>query len=189
MGMPIINVNNNCSTGSTALFLARQAVESGAADCVLALGFEQMKAGALGTYFDDRPSPFDDFDELCDELMGPSDVPSALRCFGGAGQSHMEKYGTTLEDFAKVRAKASRHAAKNPLALFRTEVTSDDVLASTEFWPGVMTKLMACPPTCGAAAALVVSESYARKHGLSANVAIAAQAMTTDTPKRLLASI
>ncbi len=183
MGMPIINVNNNCSTGSTALFLARQAVESGAADCVLALGFEQMKAGALGTYFDDRPSPFDDFDELCDELMGPSDVPSALRCFGGAGQSHMEKYGTTLEDFAKVRAKASRHAAKNPLALFRTEVTSDDVLASTEFWPGVMTKLMACPPTCGAAAALVVSESYARKHGLSANVAIAAQAMTTDTPE------
>jgi len=183
MGMPIINVNNNCSTGSTALFLARQAVESGAADCVLALGFEQMKPGALGTYFDDRPSPFDDFNELCNELMGPSDVPSALRCFGGAGQSHMEKYGTTLEDFAKVRAKASRHAAKNPLALLRTEMTSDDVLASTEFWPGVMTKLMACPPTCGAAAALVVSESYARKHGLSANVAIAAQAMTTDTPE------
>ena len=182
-GMPIINVNNNCSTGSTALYLARQAVESGAADCVLALGFEQMKPGALGTVFDDRPSPFEDFDQLCNDLMGPSDVPSALRCFGGAGQSHMEKYGTTLEDFAKVRAKASRHAAKNPLALFRTEVTSDDVLASTEFWPGVMTKLMACPPTCGAAAALIVSESFARKHGLSANVAIAAQAMTTDTPE------
>ena len=47
-GIPIVNVNNNCSTGSTALFLARQAIESGAADCVMALGFEQMKPGALG---------------------------------------------------------------------------------------------------------------------------------------------
>jgi sterol carrier protein 2 len=181
-GMPIINVNNNCSTGSTALYLARQAVESGAADCVLALGFEQMKPGALGTVFDDRPSPFDDFNELCNELMGPSDIPSALRCFGGAGQNHMQKYGTTLEDFAKVRAKASRHASRNPLALFRNEVTADDVLASTEFWPGVMTKLMACPPTCGAAAALVVSEAFAKRRGLRTDVMIAAQAMTTDTP-------
>jgi len=46
-GIPVVNVNNNCSTGSTALYLARQAVQSGAADCVLALGFEQMKPGAL----------------------------------------------------------------------------------------------------------------------------------------------
>lgn len=181
-GIPIINVNNNCSTGSTALFLARQAVQSGMVDCVLALGFEQMKPGALGTVFDDRPSPFTDFDKLCNDLMGPSDIPSALRCFGGAGQSHMEKYGTSLQDFAAVRAKASRHAARNPLALFRNEVSADDVMASTEFWPGVMTKLMACPPTCGAAAALIVSERFAAKHGLRADVSIAAQAMTTDTP-------
>ena len=46
-GIPIVNVNNNCSTGSTALWLARQAIASGAADCVLALGFEQMQRGAL----------------------------------------------------------------------------------------------------------------------------------------------
>ena len=46
-GIPVFNVNNNCSTGSTALFLAREAIESGAADCVLALGFEQMKPGPL----------------------------------------------------------------------------------------------------------------------------------------------
>ena len=55
-GVPIVNVNNNCSTGSTALFLARQAIASGAADCVLALGFEQMKPGALGSVYTDRPS-------------------------------------------------------------------------------------------------------------------------------------
>ncbi|PHR62258.1 MAG: lipid-transfer protein [Robiginitomaculum sp.] len=182
-GIPIINVNNNCSTGSTALFLARQAIESGAVDCVMAVGFEQMKPGALGTVFDDRPSPFDDFGVLCNELLGESKVPAALRCFGGAGLSHMEKYGTTLADFAKVRAKASRHAANNPLALFRNEVSFQDVLDSTEFWPGVMTKLMACPPTCGAAAAILVSEKFAQKHGIDTTVSISAQSMTTDTPE------
>ena len=46
-GIPVINVNNNCSSGSTALFLARQAVESGAMECVLAFGFEEMRPGAL----------------------------------------------------------------------------------------------------------------------------------------------
>ncbi len=181
-GIPITNVNNNCSTGSTALYLARRAIESGAVDCVLAVGFEQMKPGALGKVFTDRPSSFDDFDALCNALMGTSDVPSALRCFGGAGMSHMAKYGSTLEDFARIRAKASRHASHNPLALLRNEVSVEDVLASTEFWPGVMTKLMACPPTCGAAAAILVSENFARKRGLGADVRIVAQAMTTDTP-------
>src|SRR5450755_1182231 len=68
-GVPIINVNNNCSTGSTALFLARQAIASGALDCVLALGFEQMKPGALGAVFTDRPSAFDDFDAAADKLV------------------------------------------------------------------------------------------------------------------------
>ena len=67
-GVPIVNVNNNCSTGSTALFLARQAIASGAADCVLALGFEQMKPGALGSVYTDRPSAFEDFDALADDL-------------------------------------------------------------------------------------------------------------------------
>ena len=84
-GIPIVNVNNNCSTGSTALFLARQAIESGAADCVLALGFEQMKPGALGAVFTDRPSAFDDFDAAADKLVDAPGVPLALRYFGGAG--------------------------------------------------------------------------------------------------------
>ena len=95
-GIPIVNVNNNCSTGSTALFLARQAIESGAADCVLALGFEQMKPGALGAVFTDRPSAFDDFDAAADKLVDAPGVPLALRYFGGAGLSHMKKYGTPL---------------------------------------------------------------------------------------------
>lgn len=181
-GIPIFNVNNNCSTGSTALFLARQAIESGAAECVLALGFEQMNPGALGTVFADRPSPFEDFDREAEALVGMPDLPLALRYFGGAGLAHMERYGTPLEAFAKVRAKASRHAARNPLALLRRELSVDDVMNAPMLWPGVLTRLMACPPTCGAAAAVLVSEAFAKRHGLRTDVFIAAQAMTTDRP-------
>ncbi len=181
-GIPVVNVNNNCSTGSTALFLARQAVESGAVDCALAVGFEQMEPGALATKFNDRPTPFERFDAETDALIGHPEVPLAIRYFGGAGLAHMRKYGTRIETFAKIRAKASRHAAHNPLALLRKELTVDDVLAAPVLMPGVMTRLMACPPTCGAAAALLVSEGFAKRHGLRTGVRIEAQAMTTDTP-------
>jgi acetyl-CoA acetyltransferase len=181
-GIPVVNVNNNCSTGSTALFLARQAVQSGAVQCALALGFEHMSPGALGSVYSDRPSPFDRFNQITDELVGQGEIPLALRYFGGAGLAHMQQYGTKLSTFAKIRAKASRHAANNPLALFRTVVSEDEVLAAPTVWPGVMTRLMACPPTCGAAAAVVCTPEFAKRHGLQATVRIRAQAMTTDRP-------
>lgn len=181
-GIPVINVNNNCSTGSTALYLARQAVESGAVDCALALGFEQMAPGALGSLFNDRPTPFERFDAATDELVDLPGVPLAIRYFGGAGISHMNKYGTKLATFAKIRAKASRHAVRNPLAVFRKEVTEEEVLASPVLIPGAMTRLMACPPTCGAAAAVLVSEAFADRYNLDKRVWIAAQVMTTDRP-------
>ena len=184
-GIPVVNVNNNCSTGSSALFLARQAVQSGAVDCALALGFEQMNPGALGTVFDDRPSPFERFDQEVDALVDMPELPLALRYFGGAGREHMRKYGTPLNSFAKIRAKASRHAARNPLALLRKELSVEDVMNAPMLWPGVMTRLMACPPTCGAAAALLVSEQFARRQGLRTSVRMAAQAMTTDLPDSL----
>ena len=180
-GLPIVNVNNNCSTGSSALFLARQAVASGMVDCVLALGFEQMQPGAIGSHFTDRPSPFGHFDELAEDLVGQPQLPLALRYFGGAGLAHMQQYGTRLETFAQIRAKASRHAEHNPMALFRKVVSADEVMASPMLWPGVLTRLMACPPTCGAAAAVLCSDEFARRHGLRADVRIVAQAMTTDT--------
>jgi sterol carrier protein 2 len=181
-GIPIVNVNNNCSTGSTALFLARQAIASGSADCVLALGFEQMNPGALGSVYKDRPSAFEEFDRAADELVDAPGIPLALRYFGGAGLAHMKKFGTKLDAFAKVRAKASRHAKNNPLAIFRSEVTAEDVMNDKVIWPGVMTRLMACPPTCGAAAAILMSEDFAKKHGVRTDVRIAAQEMVTDFP-------
>lgn len=179
-GVPVFNVNNNCSTGSTALFLARQAVASGSVDCALAVGFEQMNPGALGSVYDDRPTPFDRFEAEADALLQVEGVPLALRYFGGAGLAHMQQYGTKLSTFAKIRAKASRHAANNPLALFRQVLTEEDVLNAPVMWPGVMTRLMACPPTCGGAAAVVCSDAFAQRHGLDRSVRIRAQAMTTD---------
>ena len=181
-GIPVINVNNNCSTGSSALFLARQAVAAGAADCVLALGFEQMQRGALKAVWDDRPSAFTRFDQAADRMQGKQpDVPAAPRYFGGAGAAYCEKYGMDPEVFAQVSVKSRRHAAANPYAVFTAPVTAQEVLASPRIF-GPLTRLQCCPPTCGAAAAVLVSEDFARSRGLRTDVAIAAQAMTTDTP-------
>jgi acetyl-CoA acetyltransferase len=182
-GIPVINVNNNCATGSSALFLARQAVESGAVECALAFGFEQMQPGALKGNWEDRPRATTHMTQsVIDELTADVEIPSALRMFGGAGREHMQKYGTQMSTFAAIRAKASRHAANNPLALFRKVVTTEDVMNDMVMWPGVMTRLMACPPTCGAAAAIICSEAFAKKHNLRTDVVILAQSMTTDKP-------
>ncbi|MEJ8821071.1 lipid-transfer protein [Variovorax humicola] len=181
-GIPVVNVNNNCATGSSALFLARQAVQSGAVDVALAVGFEQMNPGALKSAWTDRAPALERANLIVDELVGQPEMPKAIRQFAGAGLAHMQKYGTRLETFASIRAKASRHAARNPLAVFRSVVSTRDVMEAPMLWEGVLTRLMACPPTCGAAAAIVVSEAFARKHGLRTDVFIAGQALTTDTP-------
>ena len=180
-GIPVINVNNNCSTGSTALFLARQAIEGGVAECVLALGFEQMNPGALGAVFEDRPNPLEKFIESADEIEGKSKVPVALRLFGGAGLEHQKKYGTRDETFARVSQKARLHAKHNPRAIFRDEVSIEEVLSSPPMH-GVLTRLQCCPPTCGAAAALLTSEKFAKTHGLRSDVKMTGQSMTTDFP-------
>jgi sterol carrier protein 2 len=182
-GVPVVNVNNNCSSGSTALYLARKAVASGSVDMALAVGFEQMPAGALKSHWTDRPDPLDRFDEVVERTFGHPELPMAIRYFAAAGREHMQRYGTSLATFAKIRAKASRHAARNPLALFRREVSAQEVLAAQALVPGVMTRLMACPPTCGAAAALLVSREFAQRHGLvGRSVRILGQALTTDRP-------
>ena len=179
-GIPIVNVNNNCSTGSTALFLARQAVASGAVQCALALGFEQMERGALGSKFADRADPLSRFGEAMGAAQGiDPQSPIAAQYFGGAAREHMRRFGTRRETFAKIAVKARRHASRNPLALFRDELSLEQVLSSpTVFDP--MTRLQCCPPTCGGGAAVVCSTGFAQRHGVSSAVAILAQSMTTD---------
>ncbi len=180
-GIPVLNVNNNCSTGSSALFLARQAVKSGAVECALAFGFEEMQPGALGSHWDDREGPFDRFLNVLDE-KGYPEAPLALRCFGAAGHYYMEKYGATADLFAKVSVKTRNHALNNPFSLLNTPLTEDDVMNAKVVYMDYLTRFMCCPPTCGAGAAVIVSEAFAKKHGISNGVEIVGQAMTTDTP-------
>ncbi|MGB5795252.1 MAG: lipid-transfer protein [Mycolicibacter algericus] len=180
-GVPIVNVNNNCATGSTALWMARQAIETGAAECVLALGFEQMRRGALGSNWSDRPNSMERFDEVTRAAQGwDDDAPMAAQWFGGAGRQYAEKYGTKPATFAQISVKARRHAKNNPYAVFRDELTVEEVMASPRIY-GALTRLQCCPPTCGAAAAVLVSDDFARRKGLTPAVAIRAQAMTTDS--------
>ncbi len=180
-GIPIVNVNNNCSTGSTALYLARQMVASGAADCVLAVGFEQMNPGAIGMIFNDRKRVMDLHQSVQEEIQGVAEgVPFAAQQFGGAGIDYQQRYGIGDEVFGMIAVKARRHAAGNPLALFRDPLTLEEVMAAKPLY-GPVTRLQACPPTCGAAAAILVSPAFAARHGLDASVEIVAQALTTDT--------
>ena len=179
-GIPVINVNNNCSSGSTALFLARQAVQSGAADCVLAFGFEQMRPGALRAGIEGLEQPIDRMAEALGAMAIPPGPP-ALRCFGAAGQHYLDKYDADPAIFSQVAVKNRRHAQANPYALFTDTLAQEQVSDAPVIWGNYLTRLMACPPTCGAAAALVVSEDFARAKGISGAVEILAQSMTTDT--------
>ena len=179
-GIPIVNVNNNCSTGSTALYLARQIVELGGADCVLAVGFEQMMPGALGMVFTDRKRTLDRH-LLAQELVQQPDpfAPMTAQQFGGAAVDYQTRHGARDETFGQIAVKARRHAANNPLALFRAPLTLEEVMASKHLY-GPLTRFQACPPTCGAAAAIIVSPAFAARHGLDASVEIKGQALTTD---------
>jgi acetyl-CoA acyltransferase len=183
-GIPVYNVNNNCATGSTALMLARQLVEGGAADCVLAVGFEKMKRGALGGGTDGgdfATSPVARHYGIMAARHGFEMTPPTAQIFGDAAREHMEKYGTTEAQLAAVAAKNHRHSAHNPNAQFQDVHDVDDILAARVVHHP-LTKLQCSPTSDGAAAAVVVSERFAREHGSTAPlVEIVAQAMTTDT--------
>lgn len=179
-GIPIVNVNNNCATGSTALYLARQAVASGAIECAIAVGFEQMVPGALKGAYTDRPAPMARFVDVMRDIQGFDEAaPRAAQFFGGAARDYLREYDIRPDTFGRISVKARQHAARNPFAVFRNTVTLDEVMASPAVFDP-LTRLQCCPPTCGAAAAIVCSEDFARKHGLDTRVAIRAQSMTTD---------
>ncbi len=178
-GIPVFNVNNNCSTGSSALMLGAQAVAGGLAECVLVVGFEQMEAGALQAKWTDRANPLDKFVNVMNEEQGFNGAPPAAQMFGGAGREYRWKYGTKRETFAKISEKARKHAANNPYAMFQEQLTVEEVLARPDVFDP-LTRYQCCPPTCGAAAAILCSDEFARKHKISKPVYIAGQSMTTD---------
>ncbi|MFE2962230.1 lipid-transfer protein [Streptomyces sp. NPDC059340] len=183
-GVPVYNVNNNCATGSSALMLARQFVEGGVADCVLALGFEKMKRGALGGGADGgdfSTSPVARHYGVMAARHGFEMSPPTAQIFGDAAREHMEKYGTTEAQLAAVGAKNHRHSANNPYAQFQDVYGVDEILAARVVHRP-LTKLQCSPTSDGAAAAVVVSERFVERHELADKaVEIVAQAMTTDT--------
>jgi acetyl-CoA acyltransferase len=178
-GIPVVNVNNNCSTGSTALYLAARAIKGGLAECTIALGFEKMQPGSLGTTFEDREQPMANHFE---KLAQISEVlfPPAPWMFGAAGREHMEKYGSTAEHFAKIGYKNHKHSVNNPYAQFQEEYTLDDILSSRMIY-SPLTKLQCSPTSDGSGAAILASEAFVDNHGLAGQaVEIVGQAMTTD---------
>ncbi|MBW2271742.1 MAG: lipid-transfer protein, partial [Deltaproteobacteria bacterium] len=84
-GIPIYNVNNNCSTGSTALFMAKQFVEGGLAECTMALGFEKMEKGSLGIKYQDRTNALDKHFKVMIDKCGMEKAPPTAQMFGNAG--------------------------------------------------------------------------------------------------------
>ncbi|XP_077865417.1 sterol carrier protein 2-like [Saccoglossus kowalevskii] len=91
-GIPIYNVNNNCSTGSTALLIAKQLIEGGLANCVMALGFEKMQSGSLVLENMNRTIPMDKHLQHMADTRGLTESPVAAQMFGNAGREHMERY-------------------------------------------------------------------------------------------------
>lgn len=181
-GIPVFNLNNYCASGSSALYLARQAVENGVIDCALAFGFEAMKPGALSSVWDDRTSPVGWIHEKRHELAPylPDDAPRAIKVFGSAGVEYVNRYGANPDIFGRVAVKSRSHAVRNPYSLFDAPLSLEQVMDAPQLFP-YMTRLMACPPTCGAAAAVVCSAEFAERHGITDAVEIIAQSMTTDT--------
>ncbi len=179
-GIPVVNVNNNCSTGSSALYLARQAVKGGLADCALALGFEKMEMGSLGVKFTDRVNPIDKHVMALLELREWEQAPPAPQMFGAAGREHMEKYGSTPEHFAWIGWKSHKHSVNNPYAQFQTEFTMEEIKAAKEIYMP-LTKLQCSPTSDGSAAVVVASERFVDEHDLwDRAVEIAGQALVTD---------
>ena len=182
-GVPIFNVNNNCSTGSTALFLAKQLVEGGLADCTMALGFEKMERGSLKQNFPDHTPPIDKHMLRMMALREFEPVIPAPQVFGNAGRDHMERFGTTPEHFAKIGWKNHKHSVNNPYSQFQEEYSLRDILdAQMVYFP--LTKLQCCPTSDGAGCAILASEDFVRRHGLQDRaIEIAGMAMATDGPE------
>ncbi|KAI0358963.1 thiolase-like protein [Trametes cingulata] len=186
-GIPITNVNNNCSTGSTALYNANMLVKGGLVNCALALGFERMARGSLGTNFPDREPPMKVFNESSYEQedslsAGKNHGPAAPRMFANGAQEYFDKYGANIKHLAQIASKNHKHSVNNPYSQFRDGWSVEQVLAAPMI-NKQLTKYMCSPTSDGAACCIVASEDFVRKHSLQNQaIEIVAQALTTDEP-------
>ena len=170
-GIPVYNVHSYCSTGSSALHLGYQAIAGGLNECVLAFGFEKMEKGPLDSQLTGLKEKYDE--------EAKKRPPAAALMFGDGGRHHMELYGTTREQFAKVSVKNHRHSVNNPRSQYREACSLEEVLASRMVYDP-LTLLQCCPTSDGAGAAILCSHEFAARHGHANPVRITGQAMRTD---------
>jgi len=179
-GIPIYNVNSNCSTGANALILGKQLIETGQNDVVLAVGFEKMERGSLALKYTDRTQPMDLIISTMSKKFEITKAPMTAQFFGNAGIEHMQKYGTKAEHFAKIAYKNHKHSVNNPYAQFQEEYTLDQIINAPKVHE-YLTRTQCSPTSDGSAAAVLASEDFVRRNGLEAQaVEIVGMEMTTD---------
>ncbi|KAL7813799.1 thiolase-like protein [Trichoderma gracile] len=181
-GIPVYNVNNNCSTGSTGLAMARGLIAGGAAHCVMVVGFEKMNPGSLQSAWKDRENPTGTTLKLMAKTRGlVAGAPGAAQMFGNAGREYIEKHGATAADFAEIARVNHAHSPNNPYSQFQQVYTLDEILQSPPIHEP-LTKLQCCPTSDGGAAAILVSREFLdqRPHLRAQAVEIAGQCLATD---------
>ncbi|KAJ8123638.1 hypothetical protein ONZ43_g465 [Nemania bipapillata] len=181
--IPIVNVNNNCSTGSTGLAMARHTIAYGGADCILVVGFEKMMRGSLQSFFNDRENPIGTTTKMMAETVGLTNAPGAAQMFGNAAREYIEKYGAKPEDFAEIARINHVHSTQNPYSQFQDVYTLDQIMKAPMIH-APLTKLQCCPTSDGGAAAVLVSQDFldARPHLKDQAILIAGQCLATDAP-------
>ncbi|GAW14879.1 hypothetical protein ANO14919_042840 [Xylariales sp. No.14919] len=181
--IPIVNVNNNCSTGSAGLSMARNTIAYGGADCILVVGFEKMMRGSLQSFFNDRENPTGTTVMMMAETRGITNAPGAAQMFGNAGKEYMDKYGAKAEDFAEIGRINHEHSTRNPYSQFHDVYTLEQIMKSPMIHEP-LTKLQCCPTSDGGAAAVLVSQDFldARPHLKDQAILIAGQCLATDSP-------
>ena len=191
--IPIVNVENACASGSTAVLQAMAAVRADMVDIALVVGAEKMvfpdrpekvaAAFAGGTDIHDRDAVLDYIVAMGGELPGP-DRSLFMDLYAAQARVHMERFGTTQEDFARVAANTHCHGAKNPLAQYRTPFSVDEVLADKPIvFP--FTRAMCAPVSDGAAALVLCSERALRRIGAQRAVRVRACALLSATERQM----
>ena len=147
--IPVLNVENACTSGSTGFYLARNMVAAGQVEAAIVVGAEKMCVPQFGLI-----------------NSGETEIDTQLGMVAPAGFAlravrHMEEFGTTVEQLARVAVKNRRHAASNPIAQYREPITLKEVLESPMI-VDPLTRLQCCPIADGAASVVLVSASLAR---------------------------
>ena len=157
-GIPIVNVENACSSGSTGLWLAFWAVASGMFDIVLAFGAEKVPRGPVTITGADSPERFIGADFM-------------MAAYALMMREYMARYGTPEEAFAKVSVKAHKNASINPYAHYKKVFSLEDVLNSRMI-SDPLTLYQCCPTSEGASAAVVCTREIAAKYARDTSRAV-----------------